>query len=171
MCKNSIIFVILATFPIDLLAAAVFQNMRVIPVLRLFKLIHTGNLPLYFSPVRDYLQLKILMSFEVSRFLLLYYFLFMLCHWVGCAFRLVGSASVHIFACATNWMEVDSSSTSLNENYDALAHTTVYWRSIYWAVGVMSLKSFPDIIARNSVEIMFSIFVMFLGCQVNEICV
>jgi hypothetical protein len=161
--QNNMLKVVLATFPFDLILGASI-DWRIIPVLRLLKLLH---LQYFYSNADDFvhalsLYCGIAISFEMQRFVTLYIMLFQLCHWVGCILELAASVSTFVFGYETNWMNLDRHSTSLEVNYHSI-HGVAYTRSIYWAISLMSSIGFPDILATNHVETITVIVVMFFG--------
>jgi CRP-like cAMP-binding protein len=163
---NSIVIVALSVLPIDLFMGVICGR-RLLPYIRLFKFLHIRNLNLYYTSMEDAQQrLRISASFEVLRFLTLYFLLFLLCHWVGSAWSLFGDVSTKLFGYDTNWHIVDKSNTFYYVDYDNTdGGKTGYLRSIYWALSSLGSIGFPDILNTNPIENSFVIVTLFLGCS------
>jgi cyclic nucleotide gated channel alpha 3 len=161
--KENILVGIIASFPFDLILGA-SVDWRIIPVLRLLKLLH---LQYFYSNADDFvhalsLYCGIAISFEMQRFVTLYIMLFQLCHWVGCVWQLAANISTAVFGYRMSWVILDRLKVLSEVNYDSMP-AVAYMRSIYWAINVMSSIGFPDIGITNPVEIVVSIIVMFFG--------
>ena len=169
LATNSVPLTVLAIVPWDLIAYGISGNVRVIPVIRLLKLLDSVKINYYIEVFLDFLlvEFRITVSFEFFRFLSLYYLLFQLCHWVGCLFQLVADTSTKVFGYHMNWRIADRESitySAIDMNYAGLDGTTSYWRSVYWAMSCMSSIAFPDILCKNPAETLFCCVVMFFGC-------
>ena len=111
--------------------------------------------------LREYFSVAL--SFEMKRFLELYYTLFMICHWAACAWQLIADVSLDAFKYDTNWREVDASSALFSGNYGSLSGTSFYFRALFWAVDVLSSISASGILPVNPVETVSIIVIMFFG--------
>lgn len=172
MSEHNIYLVVLAVLPIDLFVATRLGP-RAIPVLRLLKGFHGWRIGRHFQDAMNFMSthLQVTINSNVTRFIVVYYVLFLMCNWVGCLFLLNGDVSVKVFGFHTNWEIEDRKSETLSMDYTALDTTTSYWRSVYWAIGSMSTVSFPDISIRNPMEELFVCVVIFFGCQVFNMLV
>lgn len=164
---NNIVATVIAIFPFDVILATTV-DIQWLPAARLLKMIHMSRLSTY---IFDFLQnlnrlFGIDISFEMGRFLSLYFFLFELCHWAGCIWILVADIATEVFHYPLNWIIRDQLKVGdgglVDVDYGAM-YAVVYSRAIYWASSVMSSVGFPDILETNPVETVTVIFVMFIG--------
>lgn len=162
-CEN-LTLTALSVFPFDLIVALAV-NARVIPVLRLLKLLHLRRAAQYAQRAQDTMRqyLGITLSFELTRFLSLYWYLFLLCHWASCIWQLTADASVRYFGYHMNWRIFDAHSDFFSVNYAALTHTAFYARTFYWSLGAMSGIGFPDMLAQNPIEMVTISIIMMFG--------
>lgn len=160
---NNPIIVVLSIVPFDAIIAF-NTTLRVLPTLRLLKLLHLRYFNVYMERFFETLGETTghPVSFELSRFITLYFFLFEVCHWAGCFWILSADIGVDVFHYPTNWILQDHQFGVVDVDYTRMP-AVVYSRSIYWAVSVMSSIGFPDMIPNNSVEIVTLILVMFIG--------
>ena len=155
---------VLAQLPIDLLVGALVSP-RLIPVLRLNRLLQLRRFSHLADNLEDSLReyFSVALSFEMKRFLELYYALFMICHWAACAWQLIADVSLDAFKYDTNWREVDASSALFSGNYGSLSGTSFYFRALFWAINVLSSVGATGILPVNPVETVSIIVIMFFG--------
>eukprot|EP01032_Pedospumella_encystans_P009892 gene9892-11607_t len=155
---------VMSVFPLDVILGLTVSY-RIIPVLRLLKLLHVRRFEAGVANLEDALlrYLNIAASFELRRFVTLYLFLFQLCHWAACAWQLVADVSTKVFNYSSSWRNEDMHSTFFSVNYSALGGTGSYWRALYWSANVMSSIGVSDIIATNAVEMVTAVIIMFFG--------
>jgi hypothetical protein len=138
---------------------------RLIPCLRLLKMFHflrLDNCIVNFEALVLYYT-SLVASFEMRRFVQLYNFLFHVCHWAACIWQLVADVGIKVFNYNVSWRNSDMHSEFFTVDYSALSNTAFYWRSLYWAVNVMSSIGVSDILATNAVEMTTIVFIMFFG--------
>jgi hypothetical protein len=154
----------LAIFPFDLILALAV-DFRLIPILRLLKLLHLRRTGPYVENAENVTRqyAGVTFSFEVTRFTSLYWYLFLLAHWVSAIWQLTADASVKVFGYKMNWRIFDEHSDFFSINYSALSHTAFYARTFYWALSAMSGIGFPDMLAKNPIEMCVISVIMLFG--------
>lgn len=162
--SNNMIIVVFANAPLDVILG-VTVSFRLIPVLRLLKLLHLVNLPEYIRNFEDLLRLnfKFAISFEASRIMGLYFLLFQLCHWSGCILQLGADVSVKVYGFEQNWRIQDQASEEIDMNYAAFEGAAYYVRSMYFAISTMSSIGVGDVTVANPMETVVMFFIIFFG--------
>lgn len=159
--------VICEMIPLDLIIGFGVDQ-RLYAIFRLLKLVHLRK---FSASVNRLLHLisfytSTAVSFEMSRFIALYFMLFQLCHWAGCIWRLTADVG-QMMDYDRTWLSIDKAQgTPGGGPMDIRYHSMLgveYSRSIYWAVSVMSSVGFPDILASNALENAVIICVLFFG--------
>lgn len=165
MQTQNLVACFLSICPLDIIMALSLSDIRIIPVVRLLKLIHLSRISFYVENFIYILRLKfgIVLSFAVNRFLQLYICLFFLCHWMACIYQLAADVSVKIFNYDISWRIADLNSEVYAIDYAALSHTAFYVRSLYSVISTMSSISSPDIMPTNQVEVITIIFIIIIG--------
>lgn len=167
--RNSPLYIFLELFPFDIIIGFGY-DIRLYCIFRLLKLLQSVR----FAALADRFVhaftsfTGVAVSFEKSRFVMLYFMLFQVCHWGGCVWRLAADVAEQIFHYEVTWVSVDRNGL-LHADYTAMP-VTEYTRSIYWAASVMSSIGFPDILARNNVEVCVVIVVIFFGYLMFNTC-
>eukprot|EP01033_Poteriospumella_lacustris_P008702 gene8702-6258_t len=162
--ENHWLLVLLSIAPVDLIVTASLGSPRLLPTFRLLKLIHLRHFFPYYEHALDFFsdKARVAISFEMSRFVTLYFFLYLSCHWAGCFWILAADIAVQVFHFPINWILKDKLPGVVNINRNSM-YAVTYARAIYWAASVMSSIGFPDILETNSVETVTIILVMFIG--------
>ena len=162
--QSSSLLNLFLVMPFDLIFG-VFINYRLIPILRLLKIVHLVRFDDSFNNIEDLLftYAKITISFELSRFIYLYMILFFVCHWCGCLWTLVAEVSMKTFGYDVSWRYVDTHTGFFRLNYQSLSGTMSYWREMYWTVNVMSSIGWPSVLPTNLVEYIAISPLMFVG--------
>ena len=167
VAENNLFIIALSLLPFEIVLLSGNLPLWTIPLLRSLKLLHLRAFEKYLTVAIDALNLclGVILSFEMTRFIILYFALFELCHWVGCFLQLTADVSTSsLLSYDTNWRKKDMDSEFLSINYRAHELGFVsYCRSIFWAVGMMSSIGFPEILPTNPLEIAVVIAVMFVG--------
>ncbi|RYH32529.1 cyclic nucleotide-binding domain-containing protein [archaeon] len=164
--QNPPLLIFLEVFPLDL-ALGLSCSMEFYCIFRLLKLLHSRRLS-YFA--EKFLQTFVSytgigVSFEMSRFIALYFMLFQICHWAGCTWRLVADVGTQVFHYEVTWLSVDKHAL----DYKSMA-VVEYARSLYWAASALSSIGYPDILPRNHVEVAVIIVIIFFGYFMFNTC-
>eukprot|EP01033_Poteriospumella_lacustris_P012031 gene12031-8591_t len=156
---------LLANAPIDIVVG-VLLGVRYVPFLRLLKLLHAETL---FASLEAALELLgdvvgTPLSFEVRRFVTLYFCLFEVLHWAANAWLFVAYFSVEAMHYDRNWIMNDQrQGIIVRIDRDGDMFFVNYTRAIYWASIAMSSIGLQDIIAANAVEVSAAVLIMFFG--------
>lgn len=165
--EPSPVALMVSLFPLDIILALLLDTANVIPVVRVLKFIHLRQLSHYFKRFSTALyHMGIMISFEVARSIQLYFFIFLVCHFVACCWLLIADVSTEIFEFPTNWRQQETIHPNLVINNNAFFGWTPYLRSYYWSISTMSSIAYSDILASNAVEIAAVIVIMFFGVQI-----
>jgi CRP-like cAMP-binding protein len=161
--ENHPLVVFISILPVDLLVAAA-SSYKLLPTFRLLKLLHLRQFSPFFEHFTNFFsdKTRIPVSFELSRFITLYFLLYLLCHWAGCFWILSAHISVEVYHYPLNWIMQDKRLDLVRIDQTSM-YAVNYSRAIYWAASVMSSIGFPDIMPMNPVEIVAIILVMFIG--------
>lgn len=165
MQTQNLVACFLSIFPLDIIVALALYDIRILPVIRLLKLVHLMRISFYVENFIYTLRLKfgIVLSFAMNRFLQLYICLFFLCHWMACIYQLAADVSVKVFHYDISWRIADMNSEVYAVDYTALSHTAFYVRALYCVISTMSSIASPDIIPTNLVELLTIIFIIIVG--------
>jgi hypothetical protein len=112
--ENSFLYHFLWIMPFDLIIAFSSGNPKLLPLFRLLKLLHMYRFLPFADLFMDFISriLQISISFEFSRFAILYLLLFQLCHWAGCIWQLTADISTDYYHYHTNWILQDTADLS-----------------------------------------------------------
>lgn len=156
---------LLANAPIDIIVG-IFLGVRYVPFLRLLKLLHTETLFASFEAALELLGdvIGTPLSFEVRRFITLYFCLFEVLHWAANVWLFAAYFSVEAMHYDRNWIMNDQrQGIIVRINRDSDMFFVNYTRAIYWASIAMSSIGLQDIIPVNVVEVSASVLIMFFG--------
>jgi hypothetical protein len=92
--QNPMPLVLLSLLPLDIIVGFTY-NTKLYSILRLLKVFHCRRFPYFAEKFMQFFiaHTGIVISFEMSRFIALYFMLFQLCHWAGCVWRLAADVA------------------------------------------------------------------------------
>ncbi len=133
----------------------IFSLFGLLRILKLFKIIKVFRIGQAFSRLKDFVKISGEMN-GVMRLVRLWVTIAFLIHWVACFWHLIGTHPL-----------VHSTETWILMNHMEYAgYSTRYIKSLYWATATLLTVGYGDIVAVNSGEEGYSIFVMLLGSAV-----
>ena len=107
-------------------------------------------------------ELKIDIDLVLYRVFKLNFFMFVVSHWVGCLWYMIGSLSKEV-GYSDNWLDADETNLSLSISHSDYGGFSVYLRSVYWAVVGMSTVGYGDIVPTNIMETFYATIVILFG--------
>jgi len=132
-----------------------YSLLGLLRILKLLKIIKVFRIGQAFSRLKDFVNISGEMN-GVMRLVRLWVTIAFLIHWAACFWHLIGT---HSLAHSTEtWI--------LANGMEHAGYSTRYIKSLYWATATLLTVGYGDIVAVNSGEEAYSIFVMLLGSAV-----